>query len=88
MLNGNQFLLFKETENTLLPETPKVFLSISYDGGAVFGNEWVYNLPAIGNRRNRLMWWQLGLCNDAVFQFRFEGIGRFVITDGVCNIRT
>ena len=88
LLNGNQFLLFKETENTLLPETPKVFLSISYDGGAVFGNEWVYNLPAIGNRRNRLMWWQLGLCNDAVFQFRFEGIGRFVITDGVCNIRT
>lgn len=67
--------------------TPQVFFSASYDGGSVFGNEWAYNLPAIGSRRNRLMWWQLGLSNDFVPKFRFEGIGRFVVTDGILNIR-
>ena len=67
--------------------TPRVFLSVSYDGGATFGNEWVYNLPGIGYRRNRLMWWQCGIANDFVTQFRFQSIGRFVCTDGICNIR-
>jgi hypothetical protein len=64
-----------------------VFLSASYDGGEVFGSEWAYRLPAIGYRRNRLMWWQLGVVNDFVPKFRFQGIGRFVVTDGICNVR-
>jgi hypothetical protein len=60
---------------------------MSYDGGQAFGAEWAYELPAIGYRRNRLMWWQGGLVNDAVAQFRFVGFGRFVATDGVMNVR-
>lgn len=87
LLNGQDFGLL-ESQEILTADTPKVFLSVSYDGGAVFGSEWAYQLPAIGYRRNRLMWWQIGIVNDMVAKFRFEGIGRFVVTDGICNIRT
>jgi len=86
-LDGQQWDLLSD-QQPLVADTPKVFLSVSYDGGAVFGSQWAYELPAIGYRRNRLMWWQIGICNDLVLQFRFAGIGRFVVTDGICNIRT
>lgn len=66
---------------------PHVDLSISTDGGASFGNEWAYYLPAIGHRKNRLMWWQIGIANDFVPQFKFWGMGRFVATDGIANTR-
>lgn len=66
---------------------PHVDLSISTDGGATFGNEWAYYLPPIGHRKNRLMWWQLGIANDFVPQFKFWGLGRFVCTDGIVNVR-
>jgi len=66
---------------------PHVDLSISQDGGATFGNEWAYYLPPVGVRKNRLMWWQGGIANDLVPQFKFWGMGRFVITDGVANLR-
>lgn len=66
---------------------PHVDLSISTDGGASFGNEWAYYLPAIGHRKNRLMWWQIGIANDLVPQFKFWGMGRFVATDGTVNVR-
>lgn len=67
---------------------PHVDLSISDDGGATFGNEWAYYLPPIGVRKNRLMWWQCGISNDLVPQFKFWGMSRFVATDGVVNVRT
>ena len=66
---------------------PHVDLSISTDGGASFGNEWAYYLPPIGHRKNRLMWWQIGIANDFVPQFKFWGMGRFVATDGIVNTR-
>lgn len=66
---------------------PRVDLSISIDGGATFGSDMPYYLPPIGVRRNRLMWWQLGIANDFTCLFKFWGMGRFVCTDGVLNIR-
>lgn len=66
---------------------PHVDISISIDGGASFGQEWAYYLPPIGHRKNRLMWWNLGLANDFVPQFKFWGLGRFVTTDGIVNTR-
>jgi hypothetical protein len=66
---------------------PHVDLSISIDGGASFGNQWAYYLPPIGHRKNRLLWWQCGIANDFVPQFKFWGMGRFVVTDGIANIR-
>lgn len=64
-----------------------VDLSISDDGGATFGNEWAYYLPPIGHRKNRLMWWQIGIANDFVPQFKFWTTGRVVATDGIVNLR-
>jgi hypothetical protein len=66
---------------------PRVDLSISIDGGASFGSDMPYNLNPIGQRKNRLMWWQLGLANDMVCQFKFWGMGRFVAYDGIINTR-
>lgn len=66
---------------------PHVDISISTDGGASFGNEWAYYLPPVGYRKNRLMWWQIGVANDFVPQFKFWGLGRFVCTDGIVNVR-
>jgi hypothetical protein len=66
---------------------PRVDLSISIDGGASFGSDMPYYLNPIGQRRNRLMWWQLGIANDMVCQFKFWGLGRFVATSGVLNTR-
>lgn len=68
-------------------ETPRVDFSFSTDGGATFGTEVAYNLPALGQRQNKLMWWQCGESNDFVPQFKFWGFGRFVATDGYVNIR-
>ena len=67
--------------------TPRVDFSLSYDGGATFGNDFSYILNPIGQRRNRLMWWQCGIGNDFVCQFKFWGFGRFVVTDGIANVR-
>ena len=77
-----------EQEGTeLINGVPAVDLSLSYDGGASFGNQWRYELQSIGQRRNRLLWWQGGMSNDIVPQFMFWSIGRVVITDGEAHIR-
>lgn len=76
------------TEQPELEHTvPRVDMSISIDGGEHFSSYDAVYLPPIGQRKNKLMWWQLGASNDLVPQFRFVGIGRFVATDGVVNIR-
>jgi len=67
--------------------TPAVALSISIDGGDHFSSYDTIYLPPIGQRKNKLAWWQLGWSNDLVCQFRFHGLGRFVVTDGVVNVR-
>ncbi len=74
-------------QDDIVSVTPRVDMSISYDGGATFGQDFPYILPGIGYRKNRLMWWQLGIGNDVVFQFKFWGIGRWVCTQGLVNIR-
>ena len=91
--DGTAFLLSDGTnllleQSNIIYTTPAVDLSLSYDGGATFGNGFRYVLPGIGQRRNKLMWWQLGWGNDTVCQFKFWGLGRFVVTDGIANIRT
>jgi hypothetical protein len=66
---------------------PRVDMSISIDGGEHFSSYDAQYLPAIGQRKNKLAWWQLGWSNDLVCQFRFWSLGRFVVTDGVVNVR-
>lgn len=82
--NGNYLIL---QQGDIVPKTPRVDMSISTDGGQSFGSFLQYPLNPIGRNRNMLRFWRLGLANDFVAQFRFYGIGRFVCTDGIVNIR-
>lgn len=75
-------------QDNILYTLPRVDLSISTDGGASFGSDMPYVMNPIGLRKNKLMWWQLGVSNDFVCQFKFWGFNsRFVATDGEVNIR-
>lgn len=71
----------------VLNVTPRVDMSISTDGGEAFSSYLPQILPSIGKRKFKLMWWNLGVSNDLVCQFRFHGLGRFVVTDGLVTIR-
>lgn len=87
--DGNNLIFQQEEiETQVVYTTPRVDLSISIDGGESFSSDFPYNLNPLGQRRNRLMWWQLGLANDMVCLFKFWGMGRFIATNGVMNIRT
>ncbi len=89
--SGSEALLIAQQEGntgTTNLSLPHVDISISTDGGASFGNEWANYLFPIGMRKNNLTWWQLGIANDFVPQFKFWGLGRFVATDGIANTRT
>jgi hypothetical protein len=68
------------------PILPRVDLSISTDGGESFGNYISQTLNPIGKKINKLQWWQLGMANDFTPQFRFWGMGRFVVNNGIVNI--
>lgn len=87
VLNDIGFTIESGDTNYYQGGPPAVDLSLSYDGGATFGNQWRYELPTIGIRKNRLMWWQCGMSNDIVPQFTFWSIGRVVITDGLAHVR-
>lgn len=76
-----------DQNNLVLYITPRVDLSVSWDGGASFSSDMPYELPGLGQRKNRIMWWQLGVFNDFTPQFKFWGLGRFVATDGILNVR-
>lgn len=80
------FYLIAEQHNIVVLQA-RVDMSISIDGGDHFSSYDPQYLPPIGQRKHKLAWWQLGWSNDLVCQFRFWGMGRFVVTDGVINIR-
>lgn len=63
-----------------------VDLSISRDGGESFGSSWRLNMNPTGQRKSRFIYQRLGIVNDATFQLRFSGFGRFVCTDGVLEL--
>lgn len=83
----SEFNMLIAEQNLIVNTLSRVDLSISIDGGASFSSDMPYVLPPPGKRKNRLMWWNLGIVNDLVCQFKFWGIGRFVVTDGVVNTR-
>lgn len=84
---SDEFSYLIGEQNYIIYETPRVDFSISTDGGQHFSSYVSYDMPSIGIRRNKLMWWQIGVSNSLTCQFRFYGFGRFLATDGVINIR-
>ena len=63
-----------------------VDLSISRDGGESLGSSWRLNMNPTGQRKSRFIYQRLGIVNDATFQLRFNGFGRFVCTDGLLEV--
>ena len=86
-VDADSFEYLISEQDDIVHTTPRIDLSISIDGGEHFSSYDKVDLPPIGQRKFKLAWWQLGISNDLVCQFRFWGMGRFVVTNGVVNIR-
>jgi hypothetical protein len=86
---SGETLTYQQEGNTGygLLSRPRVDLSLSYDGGESWSNDYAQILPGIGRYRNKLQWWSLGVANDAVARFRFSNKGRVVIFQGEVNCR-
>lgn len=61
-------------------------LSISVDGGEVYGNVGRQNLNPLGKRRNRFTFWQLGMSNDMRVKLDFIGNQRFAVYNGILSV--
>jgi hypothetical protein len=66
---------------------PKAYLSVSRNGGATYSSLRSQTLRPIGRRINKLQWWNLGIANDMICQFRFNSYGRVAISNGIINVR-
>lgn len=64
-----------------------VDLSISRDGGQTFGNSVRKNMNPTGKAKSLFIYRQLGRLNDSSTQLRFWGMKRFVVTDGIVEVR-
>ncbi len=71
----------------IAPYQPRVDLSISLDGGITWSATVSKELNPSGLRKNILNWNRLGACNSMTFKFRFWGLGRFVVNNGVVEIK-
>lgn len=83
--SGEELLIGIESDLPY-PIPQAVHLSVSRDGGQSFSNIWSKQLNPRGIYKNRLIYWNLGAANDFVPQFRFWGLGRFVVTDGITSM--
>lgn len=68
---------------TWVSSEASVFLSTSRDGGYTFGTSWEHPMNRTGHRKSRFLWQRIGQANDFTAQFRFVGMIRFVVFDGV-----
>jgi len=75
-----------KTESGVTNQTQRIDLSVSKDSGINYSSVFSKTLPGLGQRRNRLMWWNLGIANTLTLQFRFYGLQRFLATDGICGV--
>jgi len=64
----------------------RVDLSISKDGGISYGNVVSRYLNLQGNVPNKFRFFNVGVSNDLVPQFRFWGLNNFVVTNGIAEL--
>lgn len=69
-----------------IPYRPRVDLSISRDGGIIFGNTVGKELNTIGHPQNIINWENMGACNSWTAKLRFWGTSRVVANDGILEI--
>ena len=83
--DGN-YLVTQAGVTTRTSYSEAVDLSISRDGGYSFGSSIRLSMNPTGQRKSRFIFQRLGIANDTTFQLRFSGFGRFVVTDGICEV--
>jgi hypothetical protein len=66
---------------------PRIDITISKDSGQTFGNASQKFLNTQGNRKNRVIFWNLGQANDFVVQLRFWSRYRKTISNGIIEAR-
>lgn len=66
----------------------RVDLAISRDGGYTYGNYVSRELNKLAERRNIFNYQRMGAANDLRFKFRFWGFNRFVVGNGVLEIKS
>jgi hypothetical protein len=91
--NDGEYLIDNEDEDLIdnfvsytTKSSSRVDLSTSSDGGNTFGNPVGIWLNKLGSRRNIFKFYNLGRYNEVIFQLRFWGLSRFVLTDGVADV--
>ena len=73
-------------ESGITRNTQRVDFRLSKNSGVSYGNVQSITLPVTGHYQNRLMFWNQGISNTLVPQFRFYGFDRFIAADGVVGI--
>ena len=68
------------------PFEQRVDLSLSKDGGEVFGNKVGHKVQPLGRRQNKIDFWNMGRANELVLQLQFWGRGRILVWNGVLRI--
>ena len=84
--NDGDYIIDDVIASSIYEQNSRVDLSVSQDGGVTFGNPKGIYLNNWGKRKNIFKFYNLGRYNEIIFQFRFWGIGRFVLTNGVVEL--
>ncbi len=81
---NDDILVIEETAIQFYYEyaSEQIGLAISRNGGETFGTFWYLPMNHTGRFMSRLIYQRLGIANDSTYQIRFNGFGRFVVTDG------
>ncbi len=97
ILNENGRVIFDEDDTPLLREDgyctegnigrPRIDVTMSKNGGVTFSNAVPYYLHDTAQYRCQPRFNRLGACNQITMQLRFWGLGRFVIKQGVLEVR-
>lgn len=78
--------VFSHGDPYVIPYIPFVDLSVSLDGGVTWSANVRRLLNPVGHRKNILSWNKLGSMNYLTFKFRFWGLDRFVVNNGIVEI--
>jgi len=79
--------VFLSTELVLEPYAPRIDLSLSKDYGETFGSPYSKFLNPLGERKNRVIFWGLGIANGTTVQIRIYSKWHVAISNGLFSAR-
>lgn len=78
---------YQGADPPIVPYQPRVDLTISLDSGISWSSTVAYYLNPLGLRKNLINWNQLGAANEITFKLRFWGMSRFIVNNGIVELR-